>query len=105
MQLILQGRRLKVASDLPDAELFLRELANFRMRAVTLGDAPLAWREGRQDDLVLAVALTVWYAERHPAWKYSPDAIQCGGVPWALRAPEGVFLENELPSFGEGSWW
>jgi hypothetical protein len=69
LQLLLQGRRLKIAKDLPDADLLLRELQNFRMKTVPLGNDPLiAWREGQHDDLVLAVALACWWAERYPPW-------------------------------------
>ena len=63
LQMALQTRRLKVAPELPDAGLLAAELANFRLRRVSIGDA-VEWREGRHDDLVLAAALTCWYAER-----------------------------------------
>jgi hypothetical protein len=65
LQMVLQTRRLKVAPDLADAGVLATELANFRLRRVPVGDAATAeWREGLHDDLVLAVALTCWYAER-----------------------------------------
>jgi hypothetical protein len=65
LQMVLQTRRFKVAPDLADARLLATELANFRLRHVPISDTATAeWREGRHDDLVLAVALTCWYAER-----------------------------------------
>lgn len=66
-QVLLQGRRLKIAPDLPDAETLTEELLNFR-HAVTrsANEAYGAWREGDHDDLVLAVALAVWAAHKTP---------------------------------------
>jgi hypothetical protein len=77
LQLVLQARRLKVAPELPDAELLVTELAGFRLRRVSLGDTEAAeWRAGRQDDLVFAVALACWYADRHRP--LGPGAISVG---------------------------
>jgi hypothetical protein len=70
LQLLLQGRRLKVAEALPEAALLTEELANFRVRApLVAADDVLAWREGVHDDLVLAVGIAAWEAERY----YTPD--------------------------------
>jgi hypothetical protein len=66
MQLLLQGRRLKVAESLPTAALLTEELANFRVRApLVAADDVLAWREGEHDDLVLAVGIAAWESERY----------------------------------------
>jgi hypothetical protein len=66
MQVLLQARRLKVAEELPDAPLLVQELTNFKMRGPLLAaDDVLAWREGEHDDLVLAVGIAVWQAERY----------------------------------------
>lgn len=77
LQLAFQGRRLKIAPDLPQADLLTAELSGFRLRAVTLSDAAtLEWRTGAHDDLVFAVALAVWFADKHPPlW---PDSIGVG---------------------------
>jgi hypothetical protein len=78
LQLALQSRRLKVAPGLPDADLLVAELAAFRVRRVAIGDADaLEWRTGRHDDLVFAVALACWYADRHRP--LSPGAFTAGG--------------------------
>ena len=65
----LEARRLKVLDALPLAETLRIELASFHPKInLTTGhdsygaDGP--WREGRHDDLVLAVAMAVWYGER-----------------------------------------
>ncbi|HVK14893.1 MAG TPA: hypothetical protein VM597_39510 [Gemmataceae bacterium] len=80
LQLALQQRRLKVAPDLPEADLLVRELHAFRA-AVTLGSTDPAaaadWRARPGDDLVLAVALAVWWADRHP--DHGPDVYAAGG--------------------------
>src|SRR5262249_19043086 len=60
LQVLLQGRRLKVAA-VPERDVLLKELLNFKVK-VTVGAAETfeAWRERDHDDLVLAVALACW---------------------------------------------
>jgi hypothetical protein len=78
LQLLLQGRRLQVARDLPEAGLLAHELSAFRARTTLAPDpVPADWRERPHDDLVLAVALACWWAERHPP--LGPDAYGAGG--------------------------
>jgi hypothetical protein len=65
LQLLFQGRRLQIARSLPDAGILVRELDNFRVRITAAALETFgAWREGQHDDLVLAVALAAWFAER-----------------------------------------
>lgn len=90
LQLLLQNRRLQVAQALPDAAVLVRELQNFRVRITVHAHETFgAWREGEHDDLVLAVALACWWAERHPPW--GADAIGTGGG-LLHELPQGVFL-------------
>jgi hypothetical protein len=98
LQLLLQGRRLQVARDLPEAELLARELAAFRARP-TLTPDPLTadWRERPHDDLVLAVALACWWAERHPP--HGPGAFATGGSTLAHE------LERLFPAPPEPPGW
>jgi hypothetical protein len=64
MQVLLQSRRLKVATTLPEAPLLVSELAALKAKISTRSDDQLAdWRQGAHDDLVLAVALAAWLAE------------------------------------------
>jgi hypothetical protein len=66
VQAALQTRRLKVAPTLAEAKTLQRELSTFKVK-VSLASATEsfeAWREHDHDDLVLAVALAVWHAER-----------------------------------------
>jgi len=68
VQVLSQTRRLRVAAQLPEAATLRRELQAFKVtiNPETAHDSYAAWREGDHDDLVLAVALACWYAERAP---------------------------------------
>jgi hypothetical protein len=75
-QVLLQTDRLKIARDLPNAQLLLRELQSFRMNVdLKRTSDSLAWREGANDDLVLALAVGLWLGERRPG---IPGAISLG---------------------------
>jgi hypothetical protein len=54
-----------VSPSLTHADTLVKELTNFRTK-VTLSapDTLAAWREGQHDDLVLAVGVAAWAAER-----------------------------------------
>jgi hypothetical protein len=65
LQLLLQSRRLKVATDLSESGTLTRELVRFRSKATVSSSETLeAWRERPHDDLVLAVAIAAWLGER-----------------------------------------
>jgi hypothetical protein len=74
LQAVLQTRRLKAPPDLPLFDLLVREMENFEVKPspVPLDDLS-AWRQGAQDDLVLAVGLACWLCEevqrRHGCWR------------------------------------
>jgi hypothetical protein len=66
VQVALQSRTLKIASELSEAETLARELQNFTVKITdSANDVYGAWRVGTHDDLVLAVALAVWKAGTH----------------------------------------
>jgi hypothetical protein len=71
-QVAMQTGRLKFAATLPDLPMLEGELAAFNYKITPGGhDTYEAWRERDHDDLVLAVALAVWYAEwldQFPPW-------------------------------------
>ena len=71
LAVLLQSERLRVAQELPEAQLLVQELLNFRVKISLAGrdtfGAGEAWRDGAHDDLVLAVALAAWYGENAPA--------------------------------------
>lgn len=68
VQVLLQTERLKLAASLPHLSTLVRELTAFRVKIDpnTAHDSYGAWREGTHDDLVLAVAVAAWWAEREP---------------------------------------
>jgi hypothetical protein len=73
---LFQDKRLKIAEELPLAEVLKQELLNFRVKIniATAHDSYEAWREGDHDDLVLAVALACWAGERYLGTPVPPRA-------------------------------
>jgi hypothetical protein len=91
LQVVMQARRLQIARSLPDAALLVRELQNFQVKITAAANETYGvWRDGQHDDLVLAVALACWWAERHPP-AYD-GMFSGGGESLIANAPEGVFL-------------
>jgi hypothetical protein len=67
VQVALQNRTLKIANELSEADTLSRELQNFTVKITdSANDVYGAWREGTHDDLVLAVALALWTANKPP---------------------------------------
>ncbi len=71
-RVLLQTGRPRIARALPHAELLARELMNFRSRVTAQTvESQLDWRERANDDLVLALAIASWQAERDPGLSFS----------------------------------
>ncbi len=85
-QVLLQTDRLKIARGLPHAALLLRELVNFRFRIELKSsrETPELWREGPSDDLVLALATALWFAERN------------SGIPGGMSVGRSEFCDGLL---------
>ncbi|MBI4748641.1 MAG: hypothetical protein HY774_09125 [Acidobacteria bacterium] len=65
VQVALQTRQLRIAAELPEAEVLVKELINFQVKITdAANDTYGAWREGQHDDLVLATALALWASEK-----------------------------------------
>lgn len=65
VQVALQQGRLQIARALPEAETLIRELTNYKVTISDTGhDSYGAWRESIHDDLVFAVGLAVWSADK-----------------------------------------
>lgn len=64
LQAALHAGDLRVAEELPEAQTLVRELQDFRASISDTGHARFGAREGAHDDLVLAVAIGCWWAER-----------------------------------------
>jgi hypothetical protein len=45
----------------------VQELTNFQVKVTASTVDAVTWREGQHDDLILAVAITVWMGERCPS--------------------------------------
>jgi hypothetical protein len=62
----LQNGKLKISKKLPLADTLIAELQNFKVKVSNVGNtsfgAGAGWREGKNDDLVLALALSLWAA-------------------------------------------
>ncbi len=63
LQAMLHSGALEIAADLPDLAALKAELQNFRVNFTAIGNMTFAARVGAHDDLVLAVAIALWYAE------------------------------------------
>ena len=63
-----ETQRLKIAANLVEAQTLANELQNIlvKINIDTSHDTYGAWREGQHDDHVLAVALSIWWAENRP---------------------------------------
>jgi hypothetical protein len=71
---LLQSKRLRVSSRIPEASVLVTELLNFRVKITLAGnDQYEAWREGDHDDYVLAAACACWTALHVPASALSPE--------------------------------
>ncbi len=68
VQALLQTGRLRFAQALPHAAALREELQKFRAKInISTGSATFEhWRERDTDDLVLALAMACWYADRAP---------------------------------------
>jgi len=65
LQVLVETGRLRFAKDLPNLDVLVHELGNFRAKINLSGhDTYEAWREGDHDDTVLATALACWFGER-----------------------------------------
>jgi len=92
VQAVLQTRRLRIAKGLQLAEALTKELEMFRVTVTAARNETFAsWRERDHDDLVLALALAVWYGERHPG-----SAADCYSKPVPVRP--GTEARTGLPS-------
>lgn len=65
LAVLLETGRLRIAAGLPHGTTLTTELRRFRARVGAAPDTADDWRDRDDDDLVLAVALGAWHAERH----------------------------------------
>jgi hypothetical protein len=72
VQAFLQTDRLKVAAELPLANVLIQELQTFEVSISESGFDSYNARTGQHDDLVLSLALALWLGQNEPVWKFSP---------------------------------
>jgi hypothetical protein len=84
VQACLQSGRLKISTQLKEARTLTRELQRFRVKInINTGNESFeAWREKDHDDLVLATALALWFAERKRDLGQALELLMKYG-PWA----------------------
>jgi hypothetical protein len=63
-QIVFDEERFKIAAGLDLADTLKEELTSFKQKANKPSDDLEGWREGKHDDLVLAVAAGIWACER-----------------------------------------
>jgi hypothetical protein len=81
LQLLLQEQGLQIAVKVPFGPALVKEMSEMRVMVSPAGNEQIgAWREGTHDDLVFAVALACWSAER----AFGPT---CDGY-WGQRKAE-----------------
>ena len=123
VQVLLQQRRLRIAQALPEAQTLYTELVNFKVKIdpATAHDSYSSWRERDHDDLVLALAVACWWAERLAGERVPADLDLSRGLvgtqmPSHWRDPQAsarprlgrlrVFNDTypDSPHFDERSW-
>jgi hypothetical protein len=65
LEVVLQSRRLHVVPDCPLQEDLAAELQSFEVNLNARGHDTYDGASGKHDDLVSALMLALWYAERH----------------------------------------
>jgi hypothetical protein len=61
LQALLHSEELRIAKGLPEAGTLVAELQNFRATISDTGYASFGARSGKHDDLVLALAISLWW--------------------------------------------
>jgi hypothetical protein len=78
---ILQQQRLRIATDLPDTAALVDELLSYRIKITDAGHdryEPASSQD--HDDLLLALSLALWLAERNP-FRYLTSHVPTGTIP------------------------
>jgi hypothetical protein len=65
VQALLHEGRLHIQKELPEAVELVRELQDFRVKYTEAGHLTFNAREGKHDDLVLALAIAIWRAQKN----------------------------------------
>jgi hypothetical protein len=80
LQVYAQDGRLRVARGLQFGPVLGQELQNFRVKINERnGHDSYSAREGKHDDLLLSVAISLWCSENQPARKVTCRLVDAGG--------------------------
>jgi hypothetical protein len=103
LQVVMQAHRLQIARGLPDATALVRELQQFQVKITAAANETFGvWRDGQHDDLVLAVALACWWAERTPPFEAPTVMPLRGGSRLLERMARGQTNAQRSGLFGLG---
>ncbi len=70
LQILFQREALQIASGMKWVPELMKEMADMRVKVTCSGHAQFeAWREGTHDDLVFAVSLACWKAQKAYPWE------------------------------------
>ena len=80
LQVQLQSRQLQISGQLDLAATLEEELRTFRVKITAAANETFeAWRERNHDDVLMALAVAVWYAERNPAEEWAEPVVLIPG--------------------------
>jgi hypothetical protein len=101
LQALLQGRRLKVARELPEAATLARELEVFQLKITESANETYgALGTGQHDDLVLALMLACWFAEMRGVGFTPPPVVSTLSRSIAERMASGDSAQRRRGLFG-----
>jgi hypothetical protein len=102
VQALLHAGHLKIRQDLPEADNLVRELQDFRVNYSASGFMSFNARDGKHDDLVLALAVAVWCALRQRTGSESWDEYLDD---WSKRRPAAVADMDDIRAPGPAFGW
>jgi hypothetical protein len=116
VQALLHAGRLLVQKDLPEAPALRAELEDFRASVTDFGRWKFGAREGAHDDLVLALALACWRANRRDPTRIHPSVLarsaQIGTRPvlgavgyGELNRSDGDLMRLQAQALARGRSW
>jgi hypothetical protein len=96
IQSLLGTGRLKVARSDPLSEVLLQECRTFKVKVTAAGNEVFGadWRENAHDDILLALCVGLFVADRYPAG---------GGQPVFGKMPQPMGLAG--PQQADEAWW
>jgi hypothetical protein len=87
VQKFLQSGRLRISTSLKHTSTLQTELRDFRVEISKAANELYSSREGSHDDILLSVAIALWYAERNPPVKAEPPLMIFGPSVWGSHDP------------------